>query len=62
MQHIIISVLTIIGTCLVIAFAAVALFVFRPKARRRRRHRRHSKQPRIDLFAPPRDPSAEPDA
>jgi amino acid transporter len=62
MQHIIISVLTIVGTCLVIALAAVALFVFRPKARRRRRHRRHSKRPRIDLFAPPRDPSAGTDA
>jgi amino acid transporter len=61
MQHMIISALTIVATCLVIAAAAVALIVFRPKARRRRRHRRHSKHPRIDLFAP-REPPTQPDA
>ena len=61
MEHMIISGLAIVGTCLVIALAAVALFVFRPKARRRR-HRRHSKRPRIDLFAPPREPPTESDA
>jgi hypothetical protein len=58
----IISALTIVGTCLLIALAAIALIVFGPKARRRRRHRRHSKRPRIDLFAQPSDPPAEPDA
>ena len=62
MQDAIIIALAIVGTCLVIALAAVALFVFRPNARRRRRHRRHSKRPRIDLFAPPREPPAESDA
>ena len=62
MQHMIISALAIVGTCLVIALATIAVFVFRPKARRRRRHRRHSKRPRIDLFAQPRVPPAEPDA
>jgi hypothetical protein len=61
MQHMIISALTIVGTCLAIALAALANFVLRPGARRRRRHRRHSKRPRIDLFVP-RDPPAEPDA
>lgn len=62
MEHIIISGLAIVGTCLVIALVAVAVFVFRPKARRRRRHRRHARRPRIDLFAPPAHPPAEPDA
>lgn len=62
MQDLVINALVIVGTCLFIALAAVALFVFRPKARRRRRHKRHSKRPRIDLFAPPRDPPAESDA
>lgn len=62
MQDLIIGALTIIGTCLFIALAAVALIVFRPTARRRRRHRRHSKRPRIDLFAQPHGPPAEPDA
>jgi hypothetical protein len=61
MQHMIISALAIVGTCLLIAIATVALFVFRPKARRRR-HRRHSKRPRIDLFAAPREPPTELDA
>jgi hypothetical protein len=62
MQHMIISGLEIIGTCLAIALTAIALIVFGPKARRRRRHRRHTKRPRIDLFAQPRDPPAESDA
>jgi hypothetical protein len=62
MQHMIISALAIIGTCLVIALTAIALIVFGPKARRRRRHRRHSKRPRIDLFAQPSEPTAESDA
>ena len=61
MEHMIISALEIAGTCLIIALATVAIFVFRPKARRRRRHRRHSKRPRIDLFAE-RAPPAETDA
>lgn len=62
MPDVIIGALAIVGTCLVIALGAVALFVFRPKARRRH-HRRHKKRPRIDLFAPARsDAPAEPDA
>jgi gas vesicle protein len=62
MQDMIISGLAIVGTCVGIAVATVAVFVFRPKARRRRRHRRHSTRPRIDLFAPPPAPPTEPDA
>lgn len=62
MQHMIISALAIVGTCLVIALATIALFVFRPGARRRRRHRRHSRRPRIDLFTPPGGPPPEADA
>lgn len=62
MKHMIISALTIVGVSLAIALAAIVLIVFRPSARRRRRHRRHTKRPKIDLFAQPRDPPAEPDA
>ena len=62
MQHMVMSGLAIVGTCVVIALATIAVFVFRPKARRRRRHRRHSKRPRIDLFEKPHGPPAEPDA
>lgn len=62
MQDMVIGALAIVGTCLVIALATIALFVFRPKARRRRRHRRHSRRPKIDLFAKPGEPPAESDA
>lgn len=62
MQDMIIGALAIIGTCLVIALATVAIYVFRPGARRRRRKRRHSRRPRIDLFAQAPERPAEPDA
>lgn len=42
--------LTILVTCLVIAAFASAIIIFRPAARRRRRHKRHSRRPKIDLF------------
>jgi hypothetical protein len=42
--------LAILVACLVIAAVASAVVVFRPAARRRRRHKRHSRQPKIDLF------------
>ncbi|HEX8623223.1 MAG TPA: hypothetical protein VF718_14740 [Allosphingosinicella sp.] len=61
MQHMIISGLAIVGTCLGIAVATIAIFIFRPGARRRRRHRRHSRRPRIDLISP-RDAPPAPDA
>jgi hypothetical protein len=62
-MHVIFDALSIIGVSLVIALSAVALIVFRPSARRRRRRKRHSRRPRIDLFAPTRaDVPAEPDA
>jgi len=50
MQDIWTETLTILVTCLLIAVAAVALILFRPAARRRRRHKRHSRRPKIDLF------------
>ncbi len=59
MQDIMGDVLVILGTCLVIAAAASFIILFRPAARRRRRHKRHSRQPKIDLF---RAQSAQPDA
>ncbi len=49
MQGIIIDVLAILGACLVIA-AVSFIILFRPSARRRRRHKRHSRRPKIDLF------------
>lgn len=49
MQDMIIGGLVVVGTCLAIAVAAVLLIVFRPSARRRRK--RHSRRPKIDLFA-----------
>lgn len=62
MKHLIISALTIIGVSLVIALGAILLIVFRPSARRRRRHRRHSKRPKIDLFSERQAEPPEPDA
>ncbi|HEX8125086.1 MAG TPA: hypothetical protein VF548_05835 [Allosphingosinicella sp.] len=63
MQGIIIDSIAIIVTCLLVAGAAVAMIVFRPWKRRRRHRRRHSHQPRIDLFeAQPAEPSAKLDA
>ncbi|MGZ8285923.1 MAG: hypothetical protein ACXW27_12120 [Allosphingosinicella sp.] len=53
----------ILGACLVIAALATILILFRPSARRRRRHKRHSRRPKIDLFkAAPKDPAANLDA
>ncbi|HYD38761.1 MAG TPA: hypothetical protein VEA60_14175 [Allosphingosinicella sp.] len=51
-QHIVISAVSIIGVSLVIALIAGALIAFRPSARRRRRHKKRTRRPRIDLFAP----------
>lgn len=63
MQDLFIHALSIIGACLLIAFVAVVLIMFRPAARRRRR-RRHSHHSRIDLFTPPAqgEAPAKPDA
>ena len=52
MKDVIINALGIVGACLAIAVAAVALVLFRPAARRRRRRKRHARRPRIDLFVP----------
>jgi hypothetical protein len=55
--------LAILTACLLIAAAAGLLILFRPAARRRRRHKRHSRRPKIDLFAPePAEPAAKSDA
>ena len=56
--------LAIIGTCLLITAVAAGLVLFRPTARRRRRHKRHSHRQRIDLFKPTHSEpvAAEPDA
>ena len=64
MQDIMTDTLAILLACLVIAALAILLVIFRPAARRRRRHKRHSRRPRIDLFAPahPEKTTAEPDA
>ena len=62
-MHMVMGPLAIIAAGLLVATIAVVLVVFRPTARRRRRHKRHSQRPRIDLFKPPRtDPPVEPDA
>jgi hypothetical protein len=50
MQDTISEVATILAVCLLIAAVAVAIILFRPAARRRRRHKRHSRRPKIDLF------------
>ena len=63
MQDIMTDTLVILITCLVIAAFATALVMFRPAARRRRRHKRHSRRPKIDLFEPVKaGPAPEPDA
>ena len=63
MQDILTDTLVIVLTCLFITAVAGLLVLFRPAARRRRRHKRHSKRPRIDLFQPVHAESAvEPDA
>jgi uncharacterized protein (DUF2062 family) len=62
MQHLIIGALEIAGACLAIAIAAILLVVFRPAARRRRRRKRHSRRPKIDLFATPRTSDENPEA
>jgi hypothetical protein len=44
------EVVAILIVSLAIAAVTVGLILFRPAARRRRRHRRHSHRPKIDLF------------
>jgi len=41
---------SILVASMLIAVFASALILFRPAARRRRRHKRHTRQPKIDLF------------
>ncbi|HYG46806.1 MAG TPA: hypothetical protein VD846_02595 [Allosphingosinicella sp.] len=62
MRDIMTDALAILIACLVIAAIATAVVIFRPSARRRRRHKRHSRRPRIDLFEPAGGAAAEPDA
>ncbi|HLL32079.1 MAG TPA: hypothetical protein VK403_13905 [Allosphingosinicella sp.] len=63
MQDIMTETLAILVTCLVIAALATGIVMFRPAARRRRRHKRHSRRPKIDLFKPAHsDAAPEPDA
>jgi hypothetical protein len=64
MQDYMADMLAILGACIAIAGLAIALMVFRPAARRRRRHKRHSSRPKIDLFAAASQPehAAGPDA
>lgn len=63
MQDILTDTLAIVLTCLVITAFAAALVLFRPTARRRRRHKKHSRRSRIDLFKPAHpETAAEPDA
>ncbi|HET9639977.1 MAG TPA: hypothetical protein VFP12_12305 [Allosphingosinicella sp.] len=63
MQDILTDTLAIALTCMVITGLAGALVLFRPAARRRRRHKRHSRRPRIDLFTPTHpEQAAGPDA
>jgi flagellar biosynthesis/type III secretory pathway M-ring protein FliF/YscJ len=48
---------------LVIAAFTVAIIIFRPAARRRRRHKRHARQPKIDLMRhEPGESKLSPDA
>jgi hypothetical protein len=63
MQDIMSDVLVILGTCLIIAAAASFIILFHTSARRRRRHKRHSRQPKIDLFkAEAAEPASKGDA
>lgn len=62
MQDILTDTLAIALACLIITAVAAALVLLRPSARRRRRHKRHSRQPRIDLFKPVPTEPAGPDA
>ena len=63
MQDFMSDALAILGACIVIAALAIAMVVFRPTARRRRRHKRHSGRPKIDLFRSAQgDSPAQPDA
>jgi len=62
MTDLALEILTILGTCLLIAGAALALILLRPAARRRRRHKRHSQRHRIDLCIPPAGPPEKPAA
>ncbi len=64
MQDILTDTLAIVLVSLVITALAGGFVLFRPAARRRRRHKRHSTRPKIDLFKPahPEPAAAEPDA
>lgn len=63
MRDIMSDVVAIFVACLVIAAVASAIILFRPAARRRRRHKRHSRRPKIDLFkVEPSGPAANTDA
>lgn len=62
MQDILTDTLAIVLACLVITAFAGTLVLFRPSARRRRRHKRHTRRPRIDLFEPVHSEPAGPDA
>ena len=63
MQDIMTDTLAILLVSLVITALAGALVLFRPSARRRRRHKKHSRRPRIDLFEPAhKEQAAPPDA
>ncbi|HEU0133442.1 MAG TPA: hypothetical protein VFR28_01345 [Allosphingosinicella sp.] len=62
MQDVMTDTLAILGACLVVAILALAIVLFRPAARRRRRHKRHSTRPKIDLFQPAQAGSAETNA
>lgn len=50
MQDIVDDGLAILVACLMVAAIASALIVYRPWKRRQRHRRRHSRQPKIDLF------------
>lgn len=43
------TVAILVASLVICAFAS-AIILFRPAARRRRRHKRHTRQPRIDLL------------
>lgn len=63
MQDIWTETLAILLTCLGIAAVAILVLLFRPAARRRRRHKRHSRQPKIDIIRhDPPGPATEVDA
>lgn len=50
MQDVWMDAVVILGACFVVVAVALAVILFRPVARRRRRHRRHTRRPKIDLL------------